>query len=143
MLSEKIEKDFKELLAKEGLKSTAARISILEDILSSNDHRECEEIYADLLRKKINVSRATVYRTLDVLVKYDYARKLDIGDGRIRYEKKLGTSHHDHMICIDTGDIIEFHNEEIELLQDKIAKRHGYKVVRHVHQLFVKTIKKK
>ena len=143
MLSQKIEKDFKELLAKEGLKSTSARISILEDILSSNDHRECEEIYADLLRKKINVSRATVYRTLDVLVKYDYVRKLDIGDGRIRYEKKLGTSHHDHMICIETGDIIEFHNEEIERLQDEIAKRHGYKVIRHVHQLFVQTIKKK
>ena len=68
---------------------------------------------------------------------------MDIGDGRIRYEKKIGTSHHDHMICIDTWDIIEFHNQEIEDLQDVIAKKHGYKVVLHVHQLFVKPIKKK
>lgn len=138
MLTKKIKQDFKELLSKEGLKLTDARLHILDNILNSDDHRECEQIHQELLSKDVKVSRATVYRTLDVLVKYEYVRKLDIGDGRVRYEKKLGTSHHDHMICIETGDIIEFHNEEIENLQDKIAARHGYEVVRHVHQLFVK-----
>ena len=103
---------------------------------------ECEEIFDDLTTEGTKISRATVYRTLDVLAKYEYIRKMDIGDGRIRYEKKIGTSHHDHMICIETGDIIEFHNQEIEDLQDDIAKKHGYEVVRHVHQLFVKPIKK-
>ena len=142
MISDEILKNFRKLLTREGLKMTTARVSILEDILSNDSHRECDQIHKDLLSNKIKVSRATIYRTLDVLVKYEYIRKLDIGDGKIRYEKKLGTSHHDHMICIDTGDIIEFHNNEIEELQDKIAKRHGYKVIRHVHQLFVKPIKK-
>ena len=142
MLTEKIKKDFKSLLLKEGMKVTSSRLSILDNILSSDSHRECEEIYNDLLKKQIKVSRATIYRTLDVLVKYEYVRKLDIGDGKIRYEKKLGTSHHDHMICIETGDIIEFHNEKIEELQDMIAKRNGYKIIRHVHQLFVKPLKK-
>ncbi len=142
MLTNKIKDDFKNLLSKEGLKLTKSRLSILEDILSSEEHRECEEIHSALLAKKIKVSRATVYRTLDFLVKYEYIRKLDIGDGRIRYEKKLGTAHHDHMICIETGDIIEFHNEEIENIQDEIAKRNGYKIIRHVHQLFVKPLKK-
>ena len=66
---------------------------------------------------------------------------MDVGDGRSRYELKLNQKHHDHMICLDTGDIIEFYNEELEDLQDKIAKKHGYKVIRHVHQLFVKPIK--
>ena len=143
MLTEKIKKDFKKLLLKEGLKSTSSRLSVLENILSNDSHRECEEIYKDLLIKKVKVSRATIYRTLDVLAKYEYIRKLDIGDGKIRYEKKLGTSHHDHMICIETGDIIEFHNEKIENLQDQIARKHGYKIIRHVHQLFVKPITKK
>ena len=138
MLTKKIKQDFKELLSKEGLKLTDSRLQILDNILNSDAHRECEQIHQELLQKSVKVSRATVYRTLDVLVKYEYVRKLDIGDGRVRYEKKLGTSHHDHMICIETGDIIEFHNEEIENLQDKIAARHGYEVVRHVHQLFVK-----
>ena len=141
MLTEKIKKDFKELLIKEGLKVTTSRLSILDDILSSDLHRECEQIYEDLLKSEVKVSRATIYRTLDVLVKYEYVRKLDIGDGKVRYERKLGTKHHDHMICIETGDIIEFHNDEIETLQDEIAERNGYKVIRHVHQLFVKPLK--
>ena len=58
-------------------------------------------------------------------------------------KKKIGNPHHDHMICIETGDIIEFHNESIERMQDEIAEKHGYEIVRHVHQLFVKPIKKK
>ena len=143
MLKDNIIENFKELLYKEGLKMTAARLAVLENVLSNDLHRECEEIFNELTSKGVKISRATVYRTLDVLTKYEYVRKMDIGDGRIRYEKKIGTSHHDHMICIDTGDIIEFHNQEIEDLQDVIAKKHGYKVVRHVHQLFVKPIKKK
>ena len=142
MLKDNIIHDFKDLLYKEGLKMTVARLAVLENVLSDNSHRECEEIFDDLSTEGIKISRATVYRTLDVLAKYEYIRKMDIGDGRIRYEKKIGTSHHDHMICIETGDIIEFHNQEIEDLQDDIAKKHGYKVVRHVHQLFVKSIKK-
>ena len=67
-------------------------------------------------------------------------RKLDIGDAPSKYENKIDSHHHDHMICLETGDIIEFYNEELENLQDEIAKNHGYKVVRHVHQLFVKPI---
>ena len=60
---------------KEGMKVTSSRLSILDNILSSDSHRECEEIYKDLMKNKIKVSRATIYRTLDVLVKYEYVRK--------------------------------------------------------------------
>ena len=83
MISDKILKNFRKLLSKEGLKMTTARVSILEDILSNDSHRECDQIHKDLLNNKIKVSRATIYRTLDVLVKYEYIRKLDIGDGKI------------------------------------------------------------
>ena len=89
----------------------------------------------------MKVSRATVYRTIDVLVKNRLVRKMDVGDGRSLYEPRLDNEHHDHMICLDTGDIIEFYNKELEDLQDTIAEKHGYKVIRHVHQLFVKPIK--
>ena len=68
-------------------------------------------------------------------------RKMDLGDGRNLFEPRIDDEHHDHMICLDTGKIIEFFDEELEDLQDKIAEKHGYKVVRHVHQLFVKPIK--
>ena len=142
MLEDDIINGFKDLLYKEGLKMTAARLAVLENVLSSDLHRECEQIFDDLSRDGISISRATVYRTLDVLVKYDYIRKLDIGDGRIRYEKKIGTDHHDHMICIETGKILEFVDDRIERIQDEIARKKGYKIIKHVHQLFVKPIKK-
>ena len=127
-------------LKKEGLRFTEQRKSIWDEITSSDDHREAEDIFLSLRKKNINVSRATVYRTIDVLVKNNLVRKLDIGDAPSKYENKIDSHHHDHMICLETGDIIEFYNEELENLQDEIAKKHGYKVVRHVHQLFVKPI---
>ena len=80
-------------------------------------------------------------RTIDVLVKNRLVRKMDLGDGRSLFEPRLDDEHHDHMICLETGDIIEFYNKELEDLQDAIAKKYGYKVIRHVHQLFVKPIK--
>ena len=130
-----------ESLKKEGLRFTEQRKSIWDEITSSDDHREAEDIFLSLRKKNINVSRATVYRTIDVLVKNNLVRKLDIGDAPSKYENKIDSHHHDHMICLETGDIIEFYNEELENLQDEIAKKHGYKVIRHVHQLFVKPIK--
>lgn len=130
-----------EALKKEGLRFTEQRKSIWDEITSSDDHREAEDIFLSLRKKNINVSRATVYRTIDVLVKNNLVRKLDIGDAPSKYENKIDSHHHDHMICLETGDIIEFYNEQLENLQDEIAKKHGYIVVRHVHQLFVKPIK--
>ena len=130
-----------EALKKEGLRFTEQRKSIWDEITSSDDHREAEDIFLALRKKNINVSRATVYRTIDVLVKNNLVRKLDIGDAPSKYENKIDSHHHDHMICLETGDIIEFYNEELENLQDEIAKKHGYKVIRHVHQLFVEPIK--
>ena len=128
-------------LKKEGLRYTNQRQAVWDEIKSNDDHRDAEQIYNALRNNNLNVSRATVYRTIDVLVKNRLARKMDVGDGRSLYEPRLDDEHHDHMICLDTGDIIEFYNEELEDLQDKIAKKHGYKVIRHVHQLFVKPIK--
>jgi len=129
------------VLKKEGLRYTFQRQAVWDEIKSTKEHRDAEDIYQALRKKSISVSRATVYRTIDVLVKNKMARKMDVGDGRSLYEPRLDDHHHDHMICLETGDIIEFFDQELELLQDKIAKKYGYKVIRHVHQLFVKPIK--
>ena len=67
---------------------------------------------------------------------------MELGDGRALYEHKADDEHHDHIICLETGKITEFYNEELEKLQDKIVKKHGYELVRHVHQLFVKPLRK-
>ena len=140
--SQTYKKKFETALQKENLKLTSQRLAIFDDLVYGEKHRECEEICNSLKKKNHKVSRATVYRTLEILLKYNFIRKMDIGDGRIRYESKIGHPHHDHMICVETGDIIEFVSDEIENIQENIAKKHGYKIIKHIHQLFVKPIKK-
>ena len=130
----------KSVLKKERLRLTDQRIAIWNQVQNSKKHMDVEEIFSLLKTKKEIVSRATIYRTLDVLVKNRLIRKMDVGDGYSLYEPRLDDDHHDHMICEDTGDIIEFFSEELELLQEKIAREHGYTVIRHTHQLFVKKI---
>jgi len=134
---------FKDALKEENLKYTTQRFSIFEFLFSNKGHFECDQIIEKLKKKKVKVSRATAYRTLDLLVKYDFARKMILDDGVSRYENKVDSPHHDHMICIDTGKIIEFESDEIEKIQEDIAKKRGYEIVKHIHQLFVKRIDEK
>tara|TARA_S200000501_G_scaffold377353_1_gene435462 strand:- start:1098 stop:1526 length:429 start_codon:yes stop_codon:yes gene_type:complete len=142
MTDKKVLSKFQNALKKENLKLTKQRLSILDNIVSNTGHRECDEIYDQLKADGKNVSRATVYRTVSILEKYAIVRKLELGDGRARYEYKYGQGHHDHMICVETGEIIEFMSDEIEEIQDKIAKENGFEIIKHIHQLFVKPIKK-
>tara|TARA_Y100000591_G_scaffold327485_1_gene352085 strand:- start:1596 stop:2015 length:420 start_codon:yes stop_codon:yes gene_type:complete len=125
----------------EGLRLTQQRIAVWDEIRHSKEHLDAEDIYENIKNKDVHISRATVYRTIDVLVKNNLLRKMNMGDGRNRYEIKDEDHHHDHMICVETGKIIEFYDNDLEKLQEEIAKKHGYKVIRHVHQLFVKPLK--
>ena len=138
---------FKDILKNEGLRYTKQRQQVWDEIRNSSDHRDAEEIYIQINNASKSsqvkkVSRATVYRTIDVLVRNNLVRKMELGDGRALYEHKIDEEHHDHIICVETGKIIEFYNEELEKMQEEIVKEHGYVLVRHVHQLFVKPIKK-
>lgn len=137
-MSDSFSKILIQILKSEGLRYTEQRKAIWDEIRQSKEHRDAEDIYLKLKSNGVKVSRATVYRTIDVLVKNRLVRKMDVGEGRSLFEPRLDDKHHDHMICIDTGDIIEFYNEKLENLQDEIAEKHGYEVVRHVHQLFVR-----
>ena len=136
MLDNKLMDSIKTVLRKEGLKITPQRIAVLKEIIKDKGHRESEDIYIAIKRSKTYVSRATVYRTLDILVQNNFVRKLNIGDGRARYENKIDSLHHDHLICDTCHKIIEFMNPEIEMLQEKIADKYQFSLKRHVHQLF-------
>ncbi len=140
-MSESISEILVDILHSEGLRYTKQRQAVWDEIRKSDEHRDAEEIYIKLKSNGVRVSRATVYRTIDVLVKNKLVRKMDVGEGRSLFEPRLDNHHHDHMICMDTGNIIEFFDEELENLQEKIAEKYGYKVIRHVHQLFVRPIK--
>ena len=137
----------KNILKSEGLRYTKQRQQVWDEMRRSSEHRDAEQIYIQInkiarQKQDLKVSRATVYRTIDVLVKNNLVRKMELGDGRALYEHKIDDGHHDHIICVETGKIIEFYDEDLESLQENIVKKHGYELVRHVHQLFVKPIKK-
>ena len=136
MADQKLLNRFKEALKKEGLKYTPQRIAVLEEIIKDKGHRESEEIYLALKKSGQHVSRATIYRTMDILVNNGFARKMNLGDGRARYESKVNSPHHDHLVCMDCGLIIEFMDQQIEDLQDKIAIQYNFQLKRHIHQLF-------
>ena len=136
MIDDKLLDNFKTVLQRNGLKITPQRITVLEEIIKDKGHRESEDIYLAIKRRKTNVSQATVYRTLDILVQNKFIGKLNLGDGRARYESKIDRIHHDHLICIRCRKIIEFMDQDIENLQEKIAKKYKFSLQRHVHQLF-------
>ncbi len=132
---EKIQ-ELQEIFLKEGLRYTKQRETIWQEISSSTEHRDAEDIYFTLKTRGVATSRATVYRTIEVLVRNNLVRALNIGDGRYRYENKLDQTHHDHLVCTECGKIIEFLDENVEQQQEHVARDHGFTLVRHIHQLY-------
>lgn len=119
-----------------GMKMTDQRRVIARVISDSHDHPDVEEVYRRASAVDSNISIATVYRTVRLFEEENIIEKHDFGDGRARYEES-SEKHHDHLIDVKSGKIIEFVNEEIERLQKEIARKHGYKLVDHRLELYV------
>ena len=118
-----------------GVKLTDQRKIIAKIMSESQDHPDVDELYkrASVIDAKISI--ATVYRTVKLFEESGIVAKHDFKGGKARYEE-LSESHHDHLIDIKTGEIIEFVDEEIEKLQKKVAKKYGYKLVDHKLELY-------
>jgi len=117
------------------LNTTVQREAIVEQFLKTPDHVSIDELLAKVRRRHHRVGYATVYRTLKLLVDSGLAIERQFGDGQARYE--VAGAHHDHLICARCGHILEFEDEEIERLQEKIAQRlGGFTVIRHRHELY-------
>ncbi|MFL2511193.1 MAG: Fur family transcriptional regulator [Candidatus Neomarinimicrobiota bacterium] len=125
------------VLKSEGLRATKQRLDIWDELSSNNKHRDIETILLDLKNKKINVSRATLYRTIDVFVKHDLLKKITLETGKFLYEhnKKTISPKHDHIVCEDCGEIFEFFDNNISSIEQKIADDLNLKVTKRVHQL--------
>ena len=131
-----VEKKFEEYLREQDLKMTEQRRRILHVAYETHDHFSAETMHSWLRDKDgSKVSRATVYRTLDLLEQGGFIQSLNTGGSELVYEHVLGHKHHDHMICVQCGAIEEFHVEEIERLQEEAARRRGFVVQTHVHRL--------
>ena len=122
---------FEGFLAEQKLRLTRQRKEILELAWSTHDHFSADEM-ADWTRKTdSHPSRATVYRTLCLLVEGGFLSSVDRGRSGVLYEHILGHSHHDHMVCLSCGKIIEFRCQEIEDLQEREAAKHHFQLERH------------
>lgn len=124
-----------EYCAEKGLKMTEQRRVIARALSESNDHPDVELLHARASAIDPRISIATVYRTVRLFEEAGIIQRHDFGDGRARYEE-VSEDHHDHLIDLRSGKIIEFYNAEIEKLQEKIAHEHGYELIDHRLELF-------
>ena len=123
------------LCLEKGMKMTEQRRVIARVLSSADDHPDVEEVHRRAHELDSHISIATVYRTVRLFEEANILERHDFGDGRARYEE-VSEEHHDHLIDIQSGRIIEFQNQEIEALQVKIAEKHGMKLVGHRLELF-------
>jgi Fur family ferric uptake transcriptional regulator len=127
---------FHAYLAKQGLKSTRQRDIIAEKFFSAGGHLSIETLLALAREAYPRVGYATVYRTLKLLTECGLAAERHFGEGHTMYETAGDTAHHDHLICVECGFVLEFHNEEIEREQERVARSFGFNVIRHRHELY-------
>ena len=118
-----------------GVKLTEQRKIIAKVMSDSQDHPDVDELYKRVLKIDSKISIATVYRTVKLFEEAGILAKHDFKGGKARYEE-ISESHHDHLIDVKTGEIIEFVNEEIEKLQKKVADKYGYELVDHKLELY-------
>jgi Fur family ferric uptake transcriptional regulator len=124
-----------QLCAARGLRMTDQRRVVAKVLSSSQDHPDVEELYRRASVIDPNISIATVYRTVRLFEEAGVVERHDFGDGRSRYEE-AGDAHHDHLIDMKTGRVIEFFDAEIEELKAKIAERLGYRLIGHKLELY-------
>ncbi|MDD7969585.1 Fur family transcriptional regulator [Roseinatronobacter alkalisoli] len=127
-------------LEAQGLRMTDQRRTIAQVIEQASDHPDVEELHARANALDARISLATVYRTVKLLEEMGILDRLEFGDGRARFEDSQ-RDHHDHLIDMDTGEVIEFCDPEIEALQEKIARRLGYHLQGHRLELLGRKIK--
>ncbi|WP_417789421.1 Fur family transcriptional regulator [Terasakiella pusilla] len=129
------ESRIEQMCMEKGMKMTGQRRVIAKVLSDSQDHPDVEEVYKRSSEVDPKISIATVYRTVRLFEEAGIVERLDFGDGRARYEE-ASEDHHDHLIDVQTGKVYEFHDEEIEELQRKIAEKLGFKLVDHRMELF-------
>ena len=127
---------FEAYLRGKKLKLTGERMEILGTIFQKDVHFDAEELHADLKHKGRDISRATVYRTLDLLVQCGLVRKSSLGSTHANYEAAHENEHHDHLICLNCNKVIEFYRPDLETLQEAICLDQRFKPFHHSLQIF-------
>ena len=126
---------FAGFLGQQGLKLTSERSALVREIFATHYHFEADELLFKMKEKGLKISRATVYRTLELLVKSGMVRRVHLGEDHYHYEHVTGNSHHDHLICTTCGAVIEFHDDALEQRQLEICERKKFTPTFHNLQI--------
>ena len=121
------------------IRMTSQRQVIIKVIEESDDHPDVDQLYLRSVQIDNTISIATVYRTVKLLEEAGLIERLEFGDGRSRYEE--AGEHHEHLVDVETGEVFEFYNEELEALKEEIARKMGYDLIDHRLELYGKKIK--
>lgn len=118
---------FQSFLTKNGLKLTRERSALVREIFATHYHFEADELLFRMKQKDLKISRATIYRSLDLLVKSGMVRRVHLGEDHFHYERVTRDEHHhDHLVCTTCGAVIEFHDDQLEARQQEICEQHGF-----------------
>jgi len=117
----------KEYLAKKGLRLTSERERILEEVFSRHDHFDAETLFQVFHERGEDISRATIYRTMPLLVESGLVQEAMRCGERVQYEHIYGHKSHGHLVCIKCGKIMEFENDKLEKIKERVCKEHGFK----------------
>jgi Fur family ferric uptake transcriptional regulator len=133
------QEDLTDLCREQGLRLTGPRRIIMQVLSHMTDHPDVEELHRRVTAIDPSIAIATVYRTVNLLKQKGILERHTFAGGRSRYET-VRRAHHDHLIDIETGDVIEFTSLEIERLQEEIARRHGFKIVSHKLEIYAERL---
>jgi Fur family transcriptional regulator, ferric uptake regulator len=126
-----IKEKLDEFIRRKGLRRTAQREQIVDVVFSRDEHFTAEELFDRVRKVDSQTSRATVYRTLGLLVEADLLRQIDLGESQVTYDPNFfGKPSHNHLVCIDCGRVVEFEDERVDAQTDAVTRRLGFKTVR-------------
>ncbi len=131
---------FQNVMRDANMRMTRQRQAILDVLASTTNHPDIHEIYQRASKIDPTVALSTVYRTMAVLETHGVIQRLNFDGQTARYESTL-SPHHDHLIDVDTGEVVEFHSELIEALQKEITEEHGYELISHKLELYARKIR--
>jgi Fur family transcriptional regulator, ferric uptake regulator len=133
---DRLRRELVEFMARRGLRSTEQRRVIIDKLFQTSEHVTIDQLLEAARAEDSRIGYATVYRTMKLLVEGGLVHERKFGDGHTRYELADGEAHHDHLICLSCGKIEEFEEPAIEELQDQVARRYGFTVQHHKHELY-------
>ena len=133
---DEVRERFGAFLQARGQRRTPERFAVLDALYDTPDHVDADTLFARLKRDGVRVSRATVYNTLDLLLESDLAARHQWGQNQARYERAWAYWQHDHLICLDCGEILEFCDPLLQEIQETVADLYGFQVARHALTIY-------